>query len=355
MKPLSEFSARDFAEHPDFRNWVQNPTPESDTFWEDYRRTYPHQQPHILRAQALIRAIAESPQFFPSDTQLSEMWQHIEEHTLQDEPETQTPVLHSLSRWWAAAAVFLIMAAGWIWWQQRQQPISYSSIVASADEPLKEQINTQNKIQTLSLPDGSTVRLAPKSRLSFAQKFGNLREVYLEGEAYFEVKRNPEHPFLVYAAETVTQVVGTSFTVRAFAGKSNVNVMVREGKVAVSARKGLSNDLKNTVLLAANQQATFERNGEILIKSLVENPAKITAAHKEVSYTDRSAADVLHDLEQQYGVELVYDEVLLKNCFVTISFSDEVFYERLRLLCRTIGAQYETIETQIVIKSNGCQ
>lgn len=355
MKPLSEFSARDFAEHPDFRNWVQNPTPESDTFWEDYRRTYPHQQPHILRAQALVRAIAESPQFFPSDTQLSEMWQHIEEHTLQHEPETQAPVLHSLSRWWAAAAVFLIMAVGWIWWQQRQQPISYSSIVASADEPLKEQINAQNKIQTISLPDGSTVRLAPKSRLSFAQKFGNLREVYLEGEAYFEVKRNPEDPFLVYAAETVTQVVGTSFTVRAFAGKSNVNVMVREGKVAVSARKGLSNDLKNTVLLAANQQATFERNGEILIKSLVENPAKITAAHKEVSYTDRSAADVLHDLEQQYGVELVYDEVLLKNCFVTISFSDEVFYERLRLLCRTIGAQYETIETQIVIKSNGCQ
>lgn len=355
MKPLSEFSARDFAEHPDFRNWVQSPTLESDIFWENYRRTYPHQQPHILRAQALVRAIAESPQFFPTDTQLSDMWQHIEEHTLQDEPEIQTPVVRSLSRWWAAAAIFLAIAAGWIWWQQHQQPISYSSIVASADEPLKEQINAQNKTQTLSLPDGSKVRLAPKSRLSFAQNFGKLREVYLEGEAYFEVKRDPEHPFLVYAAETVTQVVGTSFTVRAFAGKPIVNVTVREGKVAVSSRKGLSNNLNNTVLLAANQQATFERNGETLVKSLVENPAKITPAHKEIVYTDRPSTDILRDLEQQYGVELVYDEVLLKKCFVTISFSDEVFYERLRLLCRTIGAQYETIETQIVIRSNGCQ
>lgn len=354
MKPLSEFSARDFAEHPDFRNWVINPTPESDTFWENYRRTYPHQQPHILRAQALVRAIAESPQFFPSDTQLADMWQYIEAHTSQEAP-TPLPIVRSWSRWWAAAAVLLVMAAGWIWWQQRHQPVSYDSIVASAAEPLQEQINSQNTIQALTLPDGSTVRLAPKSRLSFAQKFEKLREVYLEGEAYFEVKRDPEHPFLVYAAETVTQVVGTSFTVRAFAGKPNVNVTVREGKVAVSSRKGLSNDLKNTILLAANQQATFERNGEILVKSLVENPAKITPAHREIVYTDRPAIDVLRDLEQQYGVELVYDEVLLKKCFVTISFSDEVFYERLRLLCRTIDAQYETIETQIVIKSNGCQ
>ncbi|AEI49063.1 FecR family protein [Runella slithyformis] len=354
MKPLSEFSARDFAEHPDFRNWIISPTPESDIFWEIYRRTYPHQQPHILRAQALVRAIAESPQFFPSDTQLSDMWQHIEKHTLQNAPETQTTSIRSLSQWWAAAAVLLAMAAGWIWWQ-RQQPVSYDSIVASAAEPLKEQINSLNTIQTLSLPDGSTVRLAPKSRLSFTEKFGKLREVYLEGEAYFEVKRDPEHPFLVYAAETVTQVVGTSFTVRAFAGKPNVNVTVREGKVAVSSRKGLSNDLKNTILLAANQQVTFERNGEILVKSLVGNPAKITSAQKEIVYTDRPVTDVLRDLKQQYGVELVYDEVLLKKCFVTISFSDEVFYERLRLLCRTIGAQYETIETQVVIKSNGCQ
>lgn len=354
MKPLSEFSARDFAEHPDFRNWVISPTPESDTFWENYRRTYPHQQPHILRAQALVRAIVESPQFFPSETQLSDMWQYIDTHTAQEEP-IPLPAIRSWSRWWAAAAVLLTITAGWIWWQQRQQPVSYDSIVASATEPLKEKINSRNTIQTLSLPDGSTVRLAPKSRLSFAEKFGKLREVYLEGEANFEVKRDPEHPFLVYAAETVTQVVGTSFTVRAFAGKPNVNVTVRKGKVAVSSRKGLSNDLKNTILLAANQQATFERNGEILVKSLVENPAKITHAQKEIVYTDRPATDVLRDLEQQYGVELVYDEVLLKKCFITISFSDEVFYERLRLLCRTIGAQYETIETQIVIKSNGCQ
>jgi transmembrane sensor len=353
MKPLSEFSARDFAEHPDFRNWVQAPTPESDTFWENYRQTYPHQQPHILRAQALVKAIAESPQFFPSDSQLSEMWQFVEAHTSE---KTHTPVVRSLRGWWAtAAAVILVMAAGWIWWQQRQQPISYDTIVATATKQLEERINTQNQIQHLRLPDGSSVQLAPKSRLSFAKKFENLREVYLDGEAYFEVKRDPEHPFLVYAAETVTQVVGTSFTVQAFVGKPNVNVSVREGKVAVSSRKNLSNDLKNTVLLAANQQATFVRNGEILVKSLVENPTKIIADQKELVYTDRSAVNVLRDLEQQYGVELVYDEEVLKKCFVTISFSDEVFYERLRLLCRTIGAEYETIEAQIVIKSNGCQ
>ena len=353
MKPLSEFSARDFAEHPDFRKWVQDPTPELNAFWENYRRTYPHQHLHILRAQALVRAIAEGPQFFPSDAQLSEMRQYVETHTAPQTPEI--PTLRLLNRgWMVAAGILLLLTAGWLYWQQRPREISYDTIVAAAAEPLQEQTNLQNTIQNLTLPDGSTVSLAPKSRLSFSKKIGKQREVYLDGEAYFVVKRDPEQPFLVYAAETVTKVLGTSFTVRAFAGKPHIKVTVQEGKVSVSSRNNLSNNLKNTVLLAANQEATFVRDGEILVKSLVENPTKITARQKELIYTDRSAAEVLHDLEDQYGVALVYDEEALKKCFVTMSFSDEVFYERLRLLCRTIGAQYETIETQIVIKSHGC-
>ncbi|WP_428656235.1 FecR family protein [Runella sp.] len=354
MKPLSEFSARDLAEHPDFRNWVQNPTTESNVFWENYRRTYPHQQSHILRAKALVRSIAESPQFFPSDSQISDMWQYIEKNTPQN-ADTPAPIVRPLRIWWAAAACILVTAATLVWWQQRQQTLTYDSIVATSDSPLEEQKNTTDQIQAFPLSDGSLVRLAPKSRLSYGKKFGNLREVYLDGEAYFEVKRDPEHPFLVYAAETVTKVLGTSFTVRAFPGKPSVNVSVREGKVSVSSREDLSSDVRNTVLLTANQQVTFERNGENSVKSLVENPGTITPVMKELVYRDRSAADILHDLEQQYGVEIVYDEAALKKCFVTISFSDEVFYERVRLLCRTIGAQYETVDTQIVIKSNGCQ
>ena len=88
-----------------------------------------------------------------------------------------------------------------------------------------EQTNNSNKPQIITLSDGSSVLLQPNSKLSYPKIFtGNERKVYLSGEGFFEISKNPKKPFFVYANEIVTKVVGTSFRVKAYSDQPDVEV-----------------------------------------------------------------------------------------------------------------------------------
>ena len=105
-----------------------------------------------------------------------------------------------------------------------------------------EQTNNSNMPQIITLSDGSSVLLQPNSKLSYPKIFiGNQRKVYLSGEAFFEISKNPKKPFFVYANEIVTKVVGTSFRIRAYSNQPNVEVLVRTGKVKVRSNELISN------------------------------------------------------------------------------------------------------------------
>ena len=85
------------------------------------------------------------------------------------------------------------------------------------------------------MPDESTVELAANSRIAYANNFDSAgtRDVYLSGEAFFKVTKNPCRPFRVFANEIVTKVLGTSFSVRSFEKDTVIQVTVRTGKVSV--------------------------------------------------------------------------------------------------------------------------
>jgi transmembrane sensor len=87
----------------------------------------------------------------------------------------------------------------------------------------------------LLLADGTRVRLAPGSQVRVAADFGAARrDVYLDGEGYFEVTHDESRPFTVYAGNTSVRDIGTAFSVRSYAADSAVQVVVREGEVAVA-------------------------------------------------------------------------------------------------------------------------
>ncbi len=171
---------------------------------------------------------------------------------------------------------------------------------------MNEVIIPYGKNSKLLLDDGTKVWLNAGSRLAFPTKFtGKNREVFLEGEAYFEVAKNKNQSFIVNASEISIRVLGTHFDISAYPGDENVETVLLEGSVVVSAPKlfGLG---KNDVLLKPYQKANFDKEESRI--EVVDEPN----AEQYISWTDgwfqfskESLRSVFNKLERYYNVEII--------------------------------------------------
>jgi transmembrane sensor len=127
----------------------------------------------------------------------------------------------------ATAAACIAVIAGVSYVAARVQP--------AMSPPVRRSYVTAEQRADFRLPDGTRVRLAPRSRLRAATDFGTeRRDVFLEGEAFFDVAPDEARPFTVFAGSASVRDLGTSFDVRAYPGDSAVTVLVQAGAVALS-------------------------------------------------------------------------------------------------------------------------
>lgn len=274
---------------------------------------------------------------------------------------------NNIKRWMKAAAIIsipLLVCFGFYF--NRQSLFSY--IASSRNEApasgstLTRVINENITVREITLSDGSTVILQPLSEIHFSKDFAknDIREVHLKGEAFFKVKRDSLLPFMVYANEVVTKVLGTSFNIRAYENADEIIVAVKTGKVCVYARSeyGAKNNIadSNEVILTPNQQMVYNRNREEASKQLAEKPEIILPNSNlfKMQFENVEVNKIFQVLEENYGIEINYDENTLKACKLTTSMSDEGLYERIEVICKAIGASYSVKDAVITIKSNGC-
>jgi ferric-dicitrate binding protein FerR (iron transport regulator) len=285
------------------------------------------------------------------------------------QPARPTPRLRRLTRdlWqqprlrWAAGLGLLALGLGGVLpYARHWQAAAVAPVATTTEHGWTRYRNTTRQVQQLQLPDASRVTLQPGSSLRYTTALaGPRREVYLEGEAFFQVHKNPARPFLVFTNQVVTTVLGTSFDVKAYPGQAQALVAVREGKVAVQPRESAQLDVTPThpaklgVLLLPNQQVVYSVASRRLRKELVARPALL--APQAFEFEERPVAEVLAALEKAYGVPIHYDQQKLAGCTVSITFYDEPLFEKLGLLCKSLGAYYTLADTQITIHSTGCQ
>jgi len=133
---------------------------------------------------------------------------------------------------------------------------------------MNEMVIPYGKKSQLILDDGTKVWLNAGSKLAFPTKFkGEKREVFLEGEAYFEVKHNPNAPFFVHTGEIAVKVLGTKFNISAYQTDQLIETVLIEGKVAVSEHSVLG-FMKRETILAPKQKASFNKeNRTISVKN----------------------------------------------------------------------------------------
>ena len=268
--------------------------------------------------------------------------------------------------WRVAAAILLLVATGAVLYFAQHVFIPAEESVVLQDFGRKytggiQLIENKTNIPRLvALADGSEVTLEPGSELRVAGEFtNNKREVYLTGEAFFHVKRDTLRPFLVYANEVITKVLGTSFTVKAYKGAKQTTVAVMTGKVSVSTNPEVIQKKHTTqeVILTPNQEAVYNRAINKVTKKLVDVPRIVLEKPTlfEMKYDATPVSKIFEVLEENYGVEIIYDEEILSECFLTTSMSDEGLYQRIEIICKAIGAEYKIQDTTITITGKGCQ
>jgi ferric-dicitrate binding protein FerR (iron transport regulator) len=235
----------------------------------------------------------------------------------------------------------------------------------NADQPgdihaQKRTISNDTKEEMeVSLEDGSRVLLKPESKLIISQSFANARRVvWLEGEAFFDVSRDTLHPFSVHTSEVVTKVLGTSFTVSAFADDENITVSVMTGKVSVITKQDenpASASLHETVL-SPNQKVIYNRRHQVVSRSLVEEPLPILPAEvvQHLHFEAAPIKEIFAALEEVYGVDITFDETTFSACILTTSIGEGNIYSRLDMICKAIDARYVLRENQIFISGPGC-
>ena len=229
------------------------------------------------------------------------------------------------------------------------------------------------------LSDGTTIRLNSESTLIYPEKFtGDVREVQLIGEAFFDVRRNTNKPFIVRSGDLETTVLGTSFNINAFPDQ-DIAVTVVTGKVQVSPLlrgdaegrgvKETSPDIKNQndsptgqtfggegVILTPNQQAVFEIDNKKLTRREVELKSHLAWKNGKIIFDRIRFEEAALILERWFNIEIEFDNEALRDCLIRSEYNNENLVNILESLKFIQGVDYK-IQTnnQVLLSGEACK
>ncbi len=191
------------------------------------------------------------------------------------------------------------------------------TIKQTAAEPVVSKLTREKENRLIRLPDGSTVIISPGSKLNYPSSFDGLskREVYLDGQAYFDIKHNSLKPFVIYTGKLKTTVLGTAFNINAWADSDDITVTVARGKVKVE-------DINNNTLgvLTPNRQIKYDKVNTKSIEKAVQSTEYLKWKEEEdLLLSDVSVAEAAELLEDRYKVKIaISDNQIKSKRFTTI-------------------------------------
>lgn len=202
-----------------------------------------------------------------------------------------------------------------------------------------------NKLgEEIELPDGSTVVLNSDSKISYPKVFAsNERRIELEGEAFFNVTKNPEQPFIIEAKNAEVKVLGTSFNVNANIPGNKVEVFVESGLVQLSRKKN-----GNEKILINPGDVGVLSTGK-LTKEENHNQNIIAWKTKEIVFHEDNLEDVIETLNKIYKTNIECENQDVLKLRYTSTFKNQDIDSILNVICLTFNLKIESTEDQIYL------
>ncbi|MDR3695388.1 FecR domain-containing protein [Mucilaginibacter sp.] len=267
------------------------------------------------------------------------VWQNIEED---GEPGKKTIRIKPWFLKLAAAAVIIgVFATGFLF--LRNHP-------GNKPTPLYS-VHKQKPNLFIVLPDGSRVILSYGSKLSYASSFAGLakRDVYLEGQAFFDIKHDDLKPFIVHTGKLKTTVLGTAFNVKALKGDKTITVTVTRGRVKVSDCN------KILGIIIPNQQIVYNKQKSNTTQNIID--AKIYTgwtAQDDLHFEDVTVAEAAKVLEERFKVKILFSDQLVKSKYFTSTFDKSASLEQeLKSICIFNDAFYSYDKEKAIITITG--
>jgi ferric-dicitrate binding protein FerR (iron transport regulator) len=354
MKPeFLAYSLEPLLEEKSFIAWVLNQ--ENNTEWERFMESNPGFRSKAKKAREIIHMLQDRYEVLDENSVL-EIWKNIDQYEQQYKQKIRRIKIRRRLSW--AASVLLVVSLGtfgYLYLNEKDNGYQFISSVASEksearivlstgeeialkkdnstialnDETNQVTVNDsivdlleqtgagQQKVQMnevvipygkkseLLLADGTKVWLNAGSRLAFPSRFTKTtREVFLEGEACFEVAKNEKQPFIVKAGNLDVKVLGTYFNVSAYPADATIETVLLEGSVAVEKTKAFGLG-KTEVVLEPNQKASFKKEeSEIIVTDEADVDIYIAWTYGWLKYERESLSSVLRKVERYYNVEI---------------------------------------------------
>ncbi|HEY1060640.1 MAG TPA: FecR family protein [Daejeonella sp.] len=263
-----------------------------------------------------------------------------------------------------AVSVLLICAIGFYFSIVQKNQLSNLNHVYSSEFRVPK-----GSTRRVVLPDGTKVTINAGSSLKFQEDFGqSSRTVYLDGEAYFDISKSTI-PFIVNTQNYTIRDIGTIFNVKAYANDLSFETTVIEGEVQVEGKLAIDSD--KSQVISVKQQQVLKLNYAPVINSIIQSPKdfseivevkvqKINPSQVEVYtgwtedllvFEGKTFQEIIKIMERRYDVDIIIDDLKLKNYVYTGSFKNIDNVEKaLKILKETTDIDYEKYGRTITIK-----
>ncbi len=377
------YEPEDFASDESYLRYYFKLNEKDVAFWESWISNHPEKLDVIVHADELINFLSFHVPEDAVDKELNKLLSDIKAGTGKKAPEKNNPTQKAVAKvvplryvktasltLAAAALVFLFVRVA-IFKPSKDANIIVPGIAANITKT-----NNGTAPILLQLEDSSVVTLKPGSSVTYAAHFAaDKREVMLEGEAFFQVSKNPARPFYVYYDNLVTHVLGTSFNVKIDKAQKKIEVAVRTGRVEVYEKSARIAVKQNTpqkekgVVLTPNQKVIYAIDTKSFEATLVDKPMPLLAhrdnadtvttlysINKETfAFKSDRLADIIKVFENVYGIDIQVENEHLNNCHFSGDLTRMDLYGKLDIICKTLGASYKITGTSILIKGKNLQ
>ena len=279
------------------------------------------------RVFAELRAVWQRGRMQRPDTQLPARF--VRSLDALDAAPVRKGRLIPLRRFAAAAAVAAILVASFMTYRIVTAPFVHSFH------------NADTVAMHVAMPDGTDVWLGPGTSLSYDDTFRvDGRNVELDGEAYFDVTHDAQHPFIVTTSAFRVRVLGTVFNVRSFSGESVAEATLAEGSVALQHPGG-----RNLICLHPGQQAVYDADAEQLEVNEVPVGDLLLIRYGVITLDNATLPEIIGRIEQAFGVELRPDGQQMPDDHYNFNFQKDASVEDVVDLLQFVsGCRFKIIQ-----------
>ncbi len=342
MKTLyNTYTTDDFILDPFFSKWVISPDNETEQFWSNFLKDHPEQAESIREATLIVRAIRAHQEPIP-DQKLN----HIYNRLVNEKKSSQATRFIQFARYAAAVLLIAAISATYIFIHKQDNffpeeaviptvsdkgilitangnkhefttentcitqaspdklTINNDTIISNKEEkktkelPLNQVIIPYGKRSEITLSDGTHIWLNSGSQLSYPSEFkSNTREVYLSGEALFQVAENKEKPFYVITRDVKVRVLGTRFNVSAYHEDATVQTVLIQGKVSIAKNKAFASDVE----MQAGERVSYLKQTESMEKDQVDTDLFSSWINGYLIFENEPTTEVFKKLERFYN------------------------------------------------------